>query len=92
MIGAGSRSAPSGVPTTPRLIQDLKEVDYVTALLRATADGDLETLGDLAWLLKRRRDILAVLAARREQRGRKIASLDAWRGDNTPDRSVAEAA
>ena len=65
--------------TTPQLERDLTEIDQLIAALRRACHVDLEDLNDLSWLQGRRRYILAVLGARRAQKGKRIVSLDLWR-------------
>lgn len=67
------------VLTTPRLRLDLKEVDLLIATLRQARGRTTSDLDDLDWLHGRRRYILALLASRRAQRGRKIVRLAQWR-------------
>jgi hypothetical protein len=65
--------------TTPQLVRDLKEIDQLIAALRRAYNIDAEDLSDLSWLQGRRRYVLAVLATRRAQKGKRIVSLDLWR-------------
>lgn len=65
--------------TTPQLERDLKEIDQLIASLRRACNVDLEDLNDLSWLQGRRRYVLALLGARRAQKGKRIVSLDLWR-------------
>jgi hypothetical protein len=67
------------VMTTPLLMRDLKEIDRLIATLRRGPVMDPGDIEDLSWLQSRRRYILALLAARRAQKGRKIVRLDLWR-------------
>lgn len=67
------------VLTTPQLLHDLAEIDQVIAALRRTQNGNANDFGDMNWLQTRRRYILAVLASRRSQKGKKVVSLDLWR-------------
>ncbi len=67
------------VVTTPQLMRDLKEIEHLIAALRRGPVADPSDLEDLSWLQSRRRYVLALLAARRAQRGRKIVRLDLWR-------------
>jgi hypothetical protein len=70
--------------TTPDLMHDLKEIDQLIAALRRTYHVDAEDLDDLSWLQGRRRYVLAVLAARRAQKGKRVVSLDLWRSGGLP--------
>jgi hypothetical protein len=73
------RSARYVVTTTPQLRLDLKEIDQLLATLRRTYGRQAEELEDLHWLKNRRRYVLALLASRRAQSGRKVVRLDSWR-------------
>jgi len=75
--------------TTPQLVRDLQELDQLIAALRRSCQVDLEDLNDLSWLHARRRYVLAVLAARRAQKGKRIVSLDLWRNGGLPVPSTA---
>ncbi len=79
--------------TTPRLARDLKELDQLIVALRRSRAIDLEDLNDLSWLHARRRYVLALLATRRSQKGKRIVSLDLWRnGGLSLPRSAPRAA
>jgi hypothetical protein len=67
------------VTTTPQLRLDVKEIDQLIATLRRTYGRQAEELEDLRWLRNRRHYILALLASRRAQSGRKVVRLDSWR-------------
>jgi hypothetical protein len=58
---------------------DLKEIDHLIAALRRTRRHNAQDLEDLHWLQSRRRYVLAVLAARRAQKDKKVVRLDLWR-------------
>jgi len=70
-----------GIPalTTPRLLHDLAEIDQVIAALRRMQNESAHGSSDMNWLQARRRHILAVLASRRSQKGKKVVSLALWR-------------
>lgn len=70
--------------TTPQLMHDLKEIDQLIAALRRTYHVCAEDLDDLSWLQSRRRYVLAVLATRRAQKGKRVVSLDLWRSGGLP--------
>ena len=65
--------------TTPQLVRDLKEIDHLIAALRRAYNIDSEDLNDLSWLQGRRRYVLALLATRRAQKGKRVVSLELWR-------------
>lgn len=67
------------VVTTPQLRIDLREIEHLIGMLGRVPGADAGDLDDLAWLRGRRRYVLALLAARRAQKGRKIVRLDLWR-------------
>ena len=67
------------VVTTPQLRVDLREIEHLIGMLGRVPGADAGDLDDLAWLRGRRRYVLALLAARRAQKGRKVVRLDLWR-------------
>jgi hypothetical protein len=67
------------VVTTPQLRVDLREIEHLIGMLGRVPGADARDLDDLAWLRGRRRYVLALLAARRAQKGRKVVRLDLWR-------------
>lgn len=67
------------VVTTPQLRVDLREIEHLIGMLGRVPRADAGDLDDLAWLRGRRRYVLALLAARRAQKGRKVVRLDLWR-------------
>ena len=67
------------VVTTPQLRVDLREIEHLIGMLSHVPGADARDLDDLAWLRGRRRYVLALLAARRAQKGRKVVRLDLWR-------------
>lgn len=67
------------VVTTPQLRVDLREIEHLIGMLSRVPGADARDLDDLAWLRGRRRYVLALLAARRAQKGRKVVRLDLWR-------------
>ncbi|MGH7035951.1 MAG: hypothetical protein ACREFL_19665 [Stellaceae bacterium] len=67
------------VVTTPQLRIDLREIEHLIGMMGRVPGADAADLDDLAWLRGRRRYVLALLAARRAQKGRKIVRLDLWR-------------
>lgn len=71
--------AACAIVTTPQLMRDLKELEHLIAALRRGLATDPDDLEDLSWLQSRRRYVLALLAARRAQKGRKVVRLDLWR-------------
>ena len=73
------RDEPFAVVTTPQLRIDLREIEHLIGMLGRVPGADAGDLDDLAWLRGRRRYVLALLAARRAQKGRKIVRLDLWR-------------
>ena len=81
-------SGVSLILTTAQLERDLKEIEHLIAGLRRTGHKDIGDFDDLNWLQSRRRYVLAVLASRRAQRGKKVVRLDLWR---TGGVAVAEA-
>ena len=77
-------------PATPEVKRDLVQINRLIAVLRVMPTFDLSDLDDLNWLLHRRRFLLATLASREVQRGKRVVSLDMWRsgGRRTPDASL----
>ena len=75
--------------TTPQLERDLTEIDQLIAALRRACNVDLEDLDDLSWLQGRRRYVLALLGARRAQKGKRIVSLDLWRNGGLRANDIA---
>jgi len=73
------RDEPFAVVMTPQLRIDLREIEHLIGMLGRVPGADAGDLDDLAWLRGRRRYVLALLAARRAQKGRKIVRLDLWR-------------
>lgn len=67
------------IMTTPQLRIDLREIEHLIGMLGRVPRADAGDLNDLAWLRDRRRYVLALLAARRAQKGRKVVRLDLWR-------------
>jgi len=68
-----------GILTTPQLKADLREIEHLIGALSRIPNADPGDLADLHWLRSRRRYVLALLAARHAQKGRKIIRLDLWR-------------
>jgi len=58
---------------------DLSRIDGILALMQTYCRFDDEDLEDEIWLRRRRRYIVALRAARRSQKGKKIVSLTLWR-------------
>ncbi len=83
-MSAPQHAAEPPIFTTPQLIRDLREIDHLIAALRRTYNVDVEDLDDLGWLQARRRYVLAVLAARRAQKGKRVVSLNLWRSGGLP--------
>ncbi|HKT18492.1 MAG TPA: hypothetical protein VJR47_10650 [Stellaceae bacterium] len=73
------RQANVAVLTTPQLRADLQEIEHLIGALGRIRHADPSDLDDLNWLRGRRRYVLALLAARRAQKGRKVIRLDLWR-------------
>jgi hypothetical protein len=67
------------IMTSDNLVRDLRDVSRLIAALSTPYNGDEEDFEDLRWLQARRKLLLALLEVRREQRGKKVVSLDVWR-------------
>lgn len=65
--------------TSAELIRDLRAIDRLIALLSTYDDADAQDIHDLHWLQATRRSVMALLAVRYEERGKKIVNLDRWR-------------
>jgi hypothetical protein len=75
------------IMTSQEVSCDLREIDWLIATLRAAPSPDDDDFEDLRWLLTRRRFLSQLLAVRREERGKKVVSLEVWRHGRTIARS-----
>jgi hypothetical protein len=68
-----------GPMTSDKLLRDLRDIDWLIAVLSAQPGAAGEDLEDLRWLRERRRFLATLLRTRRAQKGKKIVSLALWR-------------
>jgi len=80
------------IRTLDSLLHDLRDMDRLIAALSTSFDIDDEDIEDLRWLRARRRFLLLLLAVRRDQRGKKVVSLELWRHGNVTAPSGARKA
>ena len=66
--------------TSEELVRDLRKIDQLIVTLTVSDAIDETDVDDLCWLRNQRERMAALLAARRAQQGKKIVSLDLWRG------------
>lgn len=68
------------IATSEELVRDLRKIDRLIVTLTVSEAIDETDVDDLCWLRDQRARVAALLAARRAQQGKKIVSLDLWRG------------
>ncbi len=67
--------------SSDELLRDLRNIDWLIAALSTQQTVDDEDLEDLHWLRARRKFLSTLLEIRIAQRGKKVVSLELWRGD-----------
>jgi hypothetical protein len=80
------------IRTSDSLLHDFRDMDRLIAALSTPFDIDDEDIEELRWLRARRRFLLSLLAVRRDQRGKKVVSLELWRHGNVTAPSGARKA
>lgn len=66
--------------SSEELLRDLRTMDWLIAALSTQQTVDDEDLEDLHWLRARRKFLATLLETRIAQRGKKVVSLELWRG------------
>jgi hypothetical protein len=66
--------------TSDELLRELCHIDWLIAALSTPLGADDVDLDDLRWLGCRRRFLRTLIEIRHAQRGKKVVSLDLWRG------------
>lgn len=79
--------------TSDEILRELGHIDGLIAALSMSQGAEEIDLDDLRWLAGRRRFLRSLLEIRREQKGKRVVSLDLWRdGQAVMARSAARVA
>jgi hypothetical protein len=70
--------------TSDELVRDLRDIEWLIAIMNSFEESDCDDLDDLRWLRTRRRFLNRLLSVRRAQKGKKIVSLELWRRGHAP--------
>jgi len=65
--------------TSDEILRELGHIDWLIAALNASQNAEAFDRDDLRWLAGRRRLLWSLIEIRREQKGKKVVSLDLWR-------------